>query len=261
LFVGVKKLALSLTQFNKKLNIYLFDTRKSLSITSNKNLNYKKNNYSVNFIYYILGQFKLNITLFKLFTLTKNYSNAQLVEVKKSEIEKTEIQKASQRLNTKDIQNLSSFSNNLETKKEIYKILANKDEQLYPFYVTGFAEAESNFSLKITQRGFNKTGFFIHHIFKIELHNIDTLLLKRIKTFFQVGNYRENILRNTVIYSVESVKDITNFIIPHFKKYPLLNKKHADSEILVKIVEMMNHKEHLNDEGLQQNVNLKAAMN
>jgi hypothetical protein len=104
LFFGVNELALFLTQCKKKLNKFLFNTRKSLFILFNKYLNYKMNNYSVNCIYYKLGQFKLNIILFKLFTLTKNYSNAQLVEVKKSENENIEIQKASQRLNTKDIQ-------------------------------------------------------------------------------------------------------------------------------------------------------------
>jgi len=104
LFVGVIKLAHILAQYKKKLTKILFDTRKSLSAINNKNLFCKKDNYSVNFIYYKLGQFKLNKILFKLFTLTKNYLNAQLVEVKKSVKSLTEIQKASQRLNTKDIQ-------------------------------------------------------------------------------------------------------------------------------------------------------------
>jgi hypothetical protein len=84
----------------------LFDTRKSylLIIKNFLFLFYKKDNYSVNFIYYNIGQFKLYKILFKLFTLTKNYLKAQLVEVKNSDHKVTEFKKASQRLNTKDIQ-------------------------------------------------------------------------------------------------------------------------------------------------------------
>jgi hypothetical protein len=31
-----------------------------------------------------------------------------------------------------------------------------------------------------------------------------------------------------VIYSVQSLKEITDVIVPHFYKYPLLTKKRAD---------------------------------
>jgi heme/copper-type cytochrome/quinol oxidase subunit 1 len=103
LFIGVNRLApiLALVKYILMQNKILFDTRKSYSVVYINFLYYKINNYSVNFIYYNLGQ--LNKFLFNLFTLTNNYFKAQLVEVKNSN-ERNEIQKASQRLNTKDIQ-------------------------------------------------------------------------------------------------------------------------------------------------------------
>jgi heme/copper-type cytochrome/quinol oxidase subunit 1 len=103
LFIGVNRSApiLALEKYILMQNKILFDTRKSYSVVYIKFLYYKINNYSVNFIYYNLGQ--LNKILFNLFTLTNNYFKAQLVEVKNSN-ERNEIQKASQRLNTKDIQ-------------------------------------------------------------------------------------------------------------------------------------------------------------
>jgi hypothetical protein len=82
----------------------LFDTRKSYYGLNNSYLNHIKDYYSVNFIYFCLYQFKFNNFLFKLFTLTNNDPNAQLVEVKNSVKKIADIQKASQRLNTKDIQ-------------------------------------------------------------------------------------------------------------------------------------------------------------
>jgi hypothetical protein len=47
-------------------------------------------------------------------------------------------------------------------------------------------------------------------------------LLNRIKSFFGAGNIRINKINSSAIYSVESFKDLTNVIIPHFLKYPLI---------------------------------------
>jgi hypothetical protein len=63
------------------------------------------------------------------------------------------------------------------------------------------------------------------------------------------------------IYSVQSIKDLNNIIIPHFKKYPLLTQKRADFELFKQIIELMNHQEHLNKDGLQKIVNIVAALN
>jgi LAGLIDADG endonuclease len=62
-------------------------------------------------------------------------------------------------------------------------------------------------------------------------------------------------------YSVSSVKDLTNIIIPHFKKYTLLTQKAADFLLFTKIVEIMTKKEHLSIEGLHKIINIKASMN
>jgi hypothetical protein len=62
-------------------------------------------------------------------------------------------------------------------------------------------------------------------------------------------------------YSVSSVKDLTNVIIPHFKKYTLLTQKAADFLLFTQIVEIMTKKEHLSIEGLHKIINIKASMN
>ena len=58
-----------------------------------------------------------------------------------------------------------------------------------------------------------------------------------------------------------SIEQITNLIIPHFDKYPLLTQKKADFELFKLAVEIMNQKGHLTPEGLQEIVNIKASMN
>ena len=46
----------------------------------------------------------------------------------------------------------------------------------------------------------------------------------------------------TAVYSVQSIKDLTNVIIPHFMKYPLLTPKRADFLLLKLVVELMKKK-------------------
>lgn len=58
-----------------------------------------------------------------------------------------------------------------------------------------------------------------------------------------------------------SIKDLTNVIIPHFCKYPLLTQKQADFELVRRLVELMNHKEHLTTEGLHKILSIRASIN
>jgi len=68
-------------------------------------------------------------------------------------------------------------------------------------------------------------------------------------------------IRDSVSYSVKSIKDIVNIIIPHFLNYNLLTQKAADFILFTKIVELMNAKTHLTSEGLHKIINIKASLN
>jgi hypothetical protein len=64
-----------------------------------------------------------------------------------------------------------------------------------------------------------------------------------------------------VMFKVSSIKNLNEIIIPYFMKYPLLTSKQVDFELLKKIVDLMNQKEHLTIEGIQKIVAIKASMN
>lgn len=69
-----------------------------------------------------------------------------------------------------------------------------------------------------------------------------------IKSFFSGAARRTIKIRSRdghVIYYVNSLKDLTTTIIPHFEKYRLLTQKKVDFELFKQIVFMMNNKEHL----------------
>ena len=86
-------------------------------------------------------------------------------------------------------------------------------------------------------------------------------MLKKIHLFFGVGNINVNETKNMVYYRVGSISQITNVIIPHFDKYPLITQKRADFLLFKQCVYLLNLKAHLKVEGLREIISLKASMN
>lgn len=133
---------------------------------------------------------------------------------------------------------------------------------LNPSYVTGFVDGEGTFTVLVLKRETYKTGWNIIPVFTITLHTRDTALLEKIQSFFGgVGKITIREKDNSAYYTVKSVKDIVNVIIPHFDKYPLLTQKQADFELFKKMVMIMHNKQHLKIEGLNKLIALKASLN
>jgi hypothetical protein len=130
---------------------------------------------------------------------------------------------------------------------------------LYPWFITGFADAESSFIVSITKDKKHKTGYKIILCFSISLSEKDKALLENIQTFFGVGKiYKHS--QNSYIYKVQSIKDL-QVIIVYFDKYPLITKKRADYLLFKQIIELMQKKEHLTVAGLREIVAIKASLN
>lgn len=67
--------------------------------------------------------------------------------------------------------------------------------------------------------------------------------------------------RSEASFRVNSLHDLTNFIIPHFVNYPLLSQKAADFYLFKEIINLLNNKVNLTEIGLQQIINIRASMN
>ena len=129
--------------------------------------------------------------------------------------------------------------------------------KICPYWITGFADAESTFSIRIMKTKERKIGRRVLPIFSIELHKRDVLLLKQIKNFFfGVGNIYKH--RSNVVYSVQSFNDLSKVIIPHFNKYTLLTQKKSDFLLFKSIINLLNNKSQFYDEGLQEILNIRA---
>lgn len=135
--------------------------------------------------------------------------------------------------------------------------------KLSPFWVTGFSDAESSFSIRVGKDLSRKHNIRVSPVFSIELHNRDIFLLNKIKHFFGLGTIITRIRRGkpTAIYSVQSLKDLNEVIIPHFKLYPLLTQKRADFILFSSVVELMIKEKKLNYESLVKILSIKASMN
>ena len=66
--------------------------------------------------------------------------------------------------------------------------------------------------------------------------------------------------KDSIRYQVETPKDL-KVVIDHFDKFPLITQKRADFDLFKQVVDLINHKKHLTQEGLQQIVNIRASIN
>lgn len=134
---------------------------------------------------------------------------------------------------------------------------------LSPNWVTGFSDAESSFIISIFKSNSHKSGWQVYPVFSIGLHIKDILLLNSIKDFFGVGTVikRDLNLRPTAVYSVKSIKDINNVIIPHFLNYPLLTQKRSDFELFKLVLDLMASGDHLTPEGFNKILSIKSSIN
>jgi len=99
------------------------------------------------------------------------------------------------------------------------------------------------------------------------MHEIDRDLMEKFSNFFSsleggsIGYISKPSNNSTVEFRVSTLNDIVNVIIPHFDKYPLITKKHADYILFKQIINLMVNKEHNTLEGIKKIVNIKASLN
>lgn len=130
-----------------------------------------------------------------------------------------------------------------------------------PFFFTGFADAEANFYVRISQKSNMKVGWTVEPFFSIRLHNKDLAMLNLIKNFFggrgKIYNH-EGVQEAT--YRVGVLKEL-DLIITHFDNYPLITQKFCDFLLFKEVVNLVKNKEHLELDGLLKIASIKASMN
>jgi LAGLIDADG endonuclease. len=148
----------------------------------------------------------------------------------------------------------------IPSKQLNYFSILHSNNRINPWFVTGLADSEGTFTIILDKNQKRTLGWRVQAKFQIGLHERDLDLLLQLQQFFGgIGSIGKS--GNMVFYSVSSVKDLTNTIIPHFLKYSLLTQKAADFLLFKTIVDLIFNKTHLTIEGLNKIINIKASMN
>lgn len=109
--------------------------------------------------------------------------------------------------------------------KRYYSEISIKNQQLNPYFVSGFVDAEGSFVISIIRKS-KGIKWAVRARFNIALHSKDLPLLRSIQTFFGgIGSIYESKDGKSVSFVVCKSEDLTTLIIPHFLKYPLVTQK------------------------------------
>ncbi|MDR1300624.1 MAG: LAGLIDADG family homing endonuclease [Candidatus Nomurabacteria bacterium] len=129
-------------------------------------------------------------------------------------------------------------------------------------YIVGFVDGEGCFSITLNKNGTRLPEARL--IFEIELREDDLPILEKIRERLDCGNIyhldyaRYAKWRPHVKYKVSNFKDISEKIIPFFKKYPPRAKKSESFAKFCQAAEIIKSKEHLTPEGIVKIRNLKT---
>ena len=103
-----------------------------------------------------------------------------------------------------------------------------------------------------------KTGLNVRLSFQIGLHVKDLALLEQFKLYFGSGCITKH--GSKVLFRVQSSKGLAS-VIEHFQKFSLKTEKAADFILFEKAFRLFLNKEHLDKEGLEKIVAIKASIN
>jgi len=135
----------------------------------------------------------------------------------------------------------------------------NQQERLDPYWIVGFVDGEGCFYVGLNQP--NRTlKWQILPEFRVVQHERNVNSLLKIQSYFGFGIVGKN-NDNKQEFRVRGLENL-NKIVEFFKTYKLQTCwKKKSFEVFSKIMEMINNKEHLSDEGRRKIATLISTVN
>jgi hypothetical protein len=128
-----------------------------------------------------------------------------------------------------------------------------------PYWLAGFTEGEGCFLVNTQNSSTHRLGCKVELRFQITQHSRDTELMKSLVEYLGCGKIFES--RDAVDFVVTKLPDLISQIIPFFDKYPLQGVKSKEFLDFKIVAKLMQNKEHLTQEGLEQIRQIKSGMN
>lgn len=104
-----------------------------------------------------------------------------------------------------------------------------------------------------------KVGVNVQLEFQLTQHRRDEFLMISITEYLNCGNAKQS--NNLFRYRVSKFTDISEKIIPFFKKYPIFGMKSKYFADFCIVVDLMSNKKHLSYEGIEQIRKIKSGTN
>ena len=139
----------------------------------------------------------------------------------------------------------------------------NQQERLDALWIAGFTDGEGCFHISINRIPKMSLGWQVLPEFRIVQHEKDESVLIQIKNYFSFGNVRINRKDHHGTRKEFRVRGLENLnkIVKFFEENELKTSKKKDFEIFAKVIQLMNNKEHLNKNGLDNIAKLISNMN
>jgi len=149
--------------------------------------------------------------------------------------------------------------NHTTTVDDLLKLFHGKRSSLH-YYMAGFIDGESSFSVAIIKNPF-KEGWLINPCFQVYQHQSHREILELCKEIFKTGSiYRKSGTHPVLNFSIDSMRNIKERVIPFFDKYPLITKRESYLKFR-DIVFAMDRGEHRTSAGFERLVRLAYSMN
>lgn len=133
-------------------------------------------------------------------------------------------------------------------------------------WVVGFVDGEGCFSVPIFRNATARLGWQVQPEFAVVQGARSVHVLHELRQFFGCGrvgenrrndNHRESIFR----YSVRSIGDLAERIVPFFEEHPLRTAKRREFDRFATVLDLMRSGRHLRVDGLVQIAGIAQQMN
>lgn len=118
-------------------------------------------------------------------------------------------------------------------------------------HLSGYVDGEGCFCVSVNKNIRSRFGFEIRPSFSVSQNQDRSEVLYLIKDYFDVGTIRPDRSDKTLKYEIRSILDLTNKVIPHFEKYPLISNKSKSYSLFKNVCQMVIDKEHLSEAGFR----------
>ena len=128
-------------------------------------------------------------------------------------------------------------------------------------YISGYVDGEGCFNVSLSPRRTVLVGWEVRPSFSVSQNGDRAEVLTMLQQHFGCGTIRPDRSDKTLKWETRSLEPITDRVLPHFRRHPLLSSKRKDFELFALICEAMARGEHRTVCGLNEIVRLAGQMN